>query len=611
MARSVERSRTPDSRRGRRPTTTASSWSCGPRRRPPASTRPSRSAATGAPAMSGDQAAALFFGPAVAQRTGSVRGLRKMTPVGGVAPGRAAAPASRRARPRVRRASRAARGGVPTQACGPWAKARCDRAFGPPEVETVRVREGRRVAIRGGQRHDDEVAPADQAPPSSRPRWRSGRPGRPRARDAATPRRRSGRASDRRGRGRAVRGGQQVPEQATSSCPRSSRCRRTSSRRRWRRPRRRPGDAVASASTPPRPRRPVDVPREGRDAPARRRTDHTARRHPIDRRDDSSYQPRTTPGPMSSELEGAGHDLHGQRSGEVASDVGAARPAASPSTRRRAGLDRAAKRPRASGRRKRRRTGHGGVDALAIERQHARPDDLCGREPGVVDGERSASRMTSMQRSRGSRASRPGQGPRTPARAREGGRAAVGIAVELREGQGRPEREVAGRVGSGQSASVRAGSRGQYRRGGGTRSSATRGRGRRPGPAWRRCHNAPMSLPTSKVAVAAADLPRPGRRPDRARAHRPARPRAIPTARRSPSSRARSPRPTAWTGRTCCSCRAARVRGDAAHEPADRLAEARARRLPGAAARPARHRPIDAGRRGHPGRRRRPSRPRT
>ena len=51
---------------------------------------------------------------------------------------------------------------MPTQACGPWAKARCEREFGRDEVEPVRIGEGRRVAVGGRERDDDEVAPPDR-----------------------------------------------------------------------------------------------------------------------------------------------------------------------------------------------------------------------------------------------------------------------------------------------------------------------------------------------------------------------------------------------------------------------------------------------------------------
>ena len=51
---------------------------------------------------------------------------------------------------------------IPTQAWGPWAKARCEREFGRDEVEPVGVGERRRVAIGGRERDDDEVALPDR-----------------------------------------------------------------------------------------------------------------------------------------------------------------------------------------------------------------------------------------------------------------------------------------------------------------------------------------------------------------------------------------------------------------------------------------------------------------
>ncbi len=50
---------------------------------------------------------------------------------------------------------------IPTQACGPCAKATCDLALGPRDPVRVRLAEGRRVAVGSGQRHDHEVAPPD------------------------------------------------------------------------------------------------------------------------------------------------------------------------------------------------------------------------------------------------------------------------------------------------------------------------------------------------------------------------------------------------------------------------------------------------------------------
>ena len=118
----------------------------------------------------------------------------------------------------------------------------------------------------------------------------------------------------------------------------------------------------------------------------------------------------------------------------------------------------------------------------AVEREHARPDHLGRREARVVNREPvCVAHDRDAQVAAGHEPAVEGGDPRHRLVLAKAGERLVRIGVELGEGQRGAERVVGGRGGSGQSASVRAGSRGQYRRGGGTRSSATRGRGRRLG----------------------------------------------------------------------------------------------------------------------------------
>ena len=51
---------------------------------------------------------------------------------------------------------------MPRQTCGPCAKATCRFRFGRSEVETIGIREGRRIAIRARERERDEVAARDR-----------------------------------------------------------------------------------------------------------------------------------------------------------------------------------------------------------------------------------------------------------------------------------------------------------------------------------------------------------------------------------------------------------------------------------------------------------------
>ena len=98
------------------------------------------------------------------QRTGSERGLRKMTPEGAVAPSSSRRPGQ----PSSTASSAASVSSLarcsPTQACGPWANATCVRAFGPRDVERVGFRIGGRIPVGRRQRHDDEVAARDPRP---------------------------------------------------------------------------------------------------------------------------------------------------------------------------------------------------------------------------------------------------------------------------------------------------------------------------------------------------------------------------------------------------------------------------------------------------------------
>ena len=114
------------------------------------------------------------------------------------------------ARP-VRASSRAR--WMPTQTCGPWAKARWRRASGGARSKRSGSGRRRRVAVGGGDRDADEVAARDlRAAELGVARWRSGRRPPRRARAAATPRSPRRAAPGRRG-----------PARAASGC--SSRCR--------------------------------------------------------------------------------------------------------------------------------------------------------------------------------------------------------------------------------------------------------------------------------------------------------------------------------------------------------------------------------------------------
>ncbi len=136
------------------------------------------------------------------------------------------------------------------------------------DVEAVGVGEEGRVAVRGGQRDDDEVARADRRPGELDVARRVAvDDGRPRAPGAATPRRRSA-SSDGSARtaASAVRIGEQVRRRGWRSCPRSSRCRRTAARAAL--------ETTPASSRPPASRR---APASSRPVAAPRRLPRTVR----------------------------------------------------------------------------------------------------------------------------------------------------------------------------------------------------------------------------------------------------------------------------------------------------------------------------------------------
>ena len=163
------------------------------------------------------------------QRTGSARGLRKMTPVGSVAPsssrrpGQPSSAASSAASVSSRARCR------PTQACGPWAKARCVRASGRAMSNVSGSGICGRIAVGGRQRHDDEVAPRDPRAAELDVRRRIAIDPRGRRLEAQRLVDRVRAEGPIGAEGRQLAGARSAGARTGSwSCPRRSRCRRTS-----------------------------------------------------------------------------------------------------------------------------------------------------------------------------------------------------------------------------------------------------------------------------------------------------------------------------------------------------------------------------------------------
>ena len=385
-------------------------------------------------------------------RPWTAAGLRKTSPRTGLRrPGSRLSPGSRlRERSSATRVSRRARC-IPRQTCGPCANATWRLRFGRGEVEAIGV--GERPPDRGSRPASesvDEVAPARSPRRRARCRWwRSGRPPRPPARGGATPRPPPRGRADRRARAPSLRRPRAGAGTRSRSSPRSSRCPPKRSTAAF--------DATCSRLEPAgvarrcrdEGRRRVAVERrlDGRRRAARSLAAHSpsgsspdviavtsatmsrvpARAPPRDRSPRARAPPPSTP--------------TDERPREVAP---AGRPPVAARSRRAARRPRAPRAPRSGPRTASSRNGRANGSrwrrcSLAVEREHARPDDLGRREARVVDGERRrvAHRLQHEVAPRHEPRARAPAATR-PARAHGAGRSAgCGSYVELGKRDGR------------------------------------------------------------------------------------------------------------------------------------------------------------------------------